>query len=160
VQVERRALDQAGRRIGAGEHRHGPRLDDEGERGSAEHDEEKSGGKRQERGRLAAMALKTAWTISLGLPLMRLSDVGVHQQSDQEDSTQDRTASSSLSVDSAMNCAATQRPVGRRDQRATLQSGLQSRGMRHRTAPVYLCGILLYEWLASFRAIGRSARAG
>ena len=45
-----------------------------------------------------------------------------------------------------------ERPVGGGDERAALEGRLQGRSVRHRHIPVYLCGILLDEWLCPFPA--------
>ena len=50
-----------------------------------------------------------------------------------------------------MNWTDDERPVGGGDQRSALEGRLQCRGVRHLDFPVYLCGILLDEWLCPFR---------
>ena len=160
-EAERRPLDRAGRGLGVAPAPHRARLDDEGQRRAAE--PARAGTRRRRRPAPAgwrASALKTAWTISLGLPLMSSSDVGVHQQRDEKDAAEDRHREQQLERRFGDELRGDQRPVGRGDQRAALERRLQSRGLRHRTGPVYLCGILLYECPASCRGNDRSAGAG
>ena len=107
---------------------------------------------------LARSAEKTAATMSRTSPRSSSSTLASSKQHDQEDAADDRHAEDDLQSGLGDELDDDERPVGGGDERAALERRLQCRRMRHRQDPVYLCGILLYEWLCPFRAAGRRSR--